>query len=279
MIKYILLIFLTALLSCKKEIIPSRTQNFPKNELQVEKVPEKENVWVFMLAGQSNMAGRGLVEPQDTIPSHRVLTINKDAELIVAKEPLHFYEPTMTGLDLGLSFGKELIRHLPDSISVLIIPTAVGGSGITHWLEDQVFRNVQLFSNFKEKAIIGQQYGTMKGILWQQGESDAVREENTQLYQQRLSKLTQMFREVTGNDRLPVIFGELGSFSKNREQWEKINEQIRKYASTDSLTGIVETGDMKDKGDKVHFDSESLRIMGQRFAQEYLNILNDSSEQ
>jgi hypothetical protein len=26
----------------------------------------KENVWVFIMAGQSNMAGRGIVEPEKT---------------------------------------------------------------------------------------------------------------------------------------------------------------------------------------------------------------------
>ena len=103
-----------------------RTQFFPKVELAVENIPNKENLWVFILAGQSNMAGRGLVGPQDTVPNNRVYTLNKQGNIIFAKEPLHFYEPTMAGLDSGLSFGKALIKHIPDSISVLLIPTAVG---------------------------------------------------------------------------------------------------------------------------------------------------------
>jgi len=74
------------------------------------------------------MAGRGKVEPIDTIPDSRILTINQESELIFAKEPLHFYEHSIRGLDFGLSFGKELLKHIPDSISVLIIPTRVGGS-------------------------------------------------------------------------------------------------------------------------------------------------------
>src|SRR6478736_7815188 len=96
-----------------------RTQSFPKEEVAVTKIPKRKNVWVFILAGQSNMAGRGLVEPQDTIPSSRILTINKQGEIIFAKEPLHFYEPTLTGLDCGLSFGKTLLSHVPDNVSIL----------------------------------------------------------------------------------------------------------------------------------------------------------------
>ena len=81
----------------------------------------------------------------------RLLTINKDGQLIIAKEPLHFYEPNLTGLDCGYSFGTTLLKNIPDSISVFLIPTAVGGSSISQWLGDSVHRNVKLFSNFLGK--------------------------------------------------------------------------------------------------------------------------------
>ena len=58
------------------------------------------------MAGQSNMAGRGFVEPIDTLINTRILTINRQNKLIYAKEPLHFYEPHKKGLDLGMSFSK-----------------------------------------------------------------------------------------------------------------------------------------------------------------------------
>src|SRR5687767_8499965 len=69
-----------------------RTQNFYRNVEYPQRLPKKKNVWVFIMAGQSNMAGRGFVEPQDTVSNARILAINKDNEIILAKEPLHFYE-------------------------------------------------------------------------------------------------------------------------------------------------------------------------------------------
>src|SRR6185369_16921932 len=108
----------------------------PKKEIEAKKILKRKNKWVFILAGQSNMAGRGLVEPQDTIPSARILTINKNGKLIIAKEPLHFYESTLTGLDCGLSFSNAIVKEFPSTISVLLIPTAVGGSSISQWLGD-----------------------------------------------------------------------------------------------------------------------------------------------
>ena len=46
-----------------------------------------EKVWVFILAGQSNMAGRGKIEAEDTISAPRILTINDKGDIIPAKEP------------------------------------------------------------------------------------------------------------------------------------------------------------------------------------------------
>tara|TARA_R110000764_G_scaffold25830_4_gene61672 strand:- start:1633 stop:2460 length:828 start_codon:yes stop_codon:yes gene_type:complete len=247
-----------------------RTQFFPKVELSVENVPNKENLWVFILAGQSNMAGRGLVEPQDTVPNNRVYTLNKQGNIILAKEPLHFYEPTMAGLDSGLSFGKALIKHIPDSISVLLIPTAVGGSSISQWLNDSIHREVKLFSNFKQKAELGMRFGTVKGILWHQGESDAKTKE-APLYQIKLSELFYQFRKIIGNQETTVVIGQLGSYSTN-PLWSKINDHIKYYVSTDPYSGMINTQDLKDKGDKVHFNSEAQRLMGERFANEFIKI-------
>lgn len=270
----LLLILISPFTTFAQNNSEARTTYFPTTEIKVNRLPEKENLWVFILAGQSNMAGRGRVEPQDTIPSERVFTINKNGDIILAKEPLHFNEPSMSGLDCGLSFGQELIRHIPDNISVLIIPTAVGGSSISQWLGDSTYRNVQLFKNFKEKTNIGASHGIIKGVLWHQGENDAINPVDVALYEARLGQLFTKFREITGNGQLPVLIGELGSFSKNNDNWQKINKQIRVYASKDRNASSIKTSDLKDKGDKVHFDSQGQRTLGQRFAKKYIRKHN-----
>ena len=272
-IKILLSILILAMFSwCNGQHKDDRTQFFPKVELPVENIPKKQNLWVFILAGQSNMAGRGLVEPQDTVPNTRVYTINKQGDMIYAKEPLHFYEPSMSGLDSGLSFGKSLIKHIPDSISVLIIPTAVGGSSISQWLNDSIHREVKLFTNFKEKAELGMRFGTVKGILWHQGESDAKTKE-APLYQIKLSELFYQFRKIIGNQEATVVIGQLGSYSTN-PMWSKINDHIKYYVSTDPNAGMINTQDLKEKGDKVHFNSEAQRVMGERYAIEFMKIHN-----
>ena len=229
----------------------------------------KQNVWVFIMAGQSNMAGRGVVEQEDTITDKRVYSINKGGQVIIAKEPLHFYEPERTGLDCGLSFAKTLLTKIPDNVSILIIPTAVGGSSIRQWLGDSVFRNVKLFSNFLSKVEIAKQNGVIKGILWHQGESDA-NEINIPLHKERLHLLFSKFREAVGNQELPILMGELGAFSGNSDNFKLINKSFHEYAAEDKNSSVILTADLKDKGDQLHFNSEGQRIMGKRFAEAWL---------
>jgi hypothetical protein len=249
----------------------NRTRYFPKHSKPAVTPAKKENVWVFLMAGQSNMAGRGLVEPTDTVPLQRLLSIDQSGGLVLAKEPLHFYEPSLAGLDCGYAFGKTVLQNIPDSVSVLLIPTAVGGSSISQWLGDSIYRQVKLFSNFKEKIAIAKQYGTVKAVLWHQGESDA-NPGDIPLYKARLAELVKRFRSATNNDQMPVLLGELGQFSTDKQNWGLLNEAIHAYAAEDKNTTVIATGDLKDKGDKIHFNSNGQRKLGERFANAFLLI-------
>ena len=248
-----------------------RKTYFPKSEIQPDKIPSFKNTWVFIMAGQSNMAGRGQVEPQDTLPNPRVMTINSLGKLVLAKEPLHFYEPTMSGLDCGVSFARTLLKSVPDFITILMIPTAVGGSAIDQWLGDSIHRNVKLLTNFRDKVAIAQTYGEVKGILWHQGESDS----NAKLigsYEGKLRNLFGQFRNYVNKPNLPIVMGEIGIFTDNAENKKLMNQTIHHFAGTEPNTACVSTGDLKHRGDKLHFDSASQRIMGERMAQAWLNL-------
>src|SRR6187549_48673 len=271
MIRSLILLAIIFLVSSSYKIVAERKSYFSKRTEAMSNSINKENVWVFIMAGQSNMAGRGIVEPEDTVSDKRIFSINKDGQIILAKEPLHFYEPERTGLDCGVSFAKALIKKIPDLVSILIIPTAVGGSSISQWLGDSVYRNVKLFSNFLSTVEIAKQNGIIKGILWHQGESDA-NEKDIPLYKQRLHLLFSKFRSAIGDNELPVLLGELGTFSENPVNFNLINKAIHDYAAEDKNSTVISTKDLKDKGDKLHFNSTGQRMMGKRFAKVYLNM-------
>jgi hypothetical protein len=252
--------------------IDNRKQFFPKKEEIPIKIPKRKNVWVFILAGQSNMAGRAKVEPSDTIANDRILTINNSGNLILAKEPIHFYEPKYSGLDCGLSFANELIPFVPKHISILLIPTAMGGTSIHQWVNDSICNGVALMTNFQEKVKVGKKYGTIKSILWHHGENDANKKENISAYDNELKNLITQFRKITNNSKTPILLGEIGSFSEKDNQWQCLNEKIHNYIKTDSNAYLVKTEDLNDIGDRIHFNSESIRELGKRYANTYMKI-------
>ncbi|WP_158872317.1 sialate O-acetylesterase [Maribellus comscasis] len=257
------LMFLVSWISCSKEE-PGETE--PKDE-------NNKTVWVFLMAGQSNMAGRGAVEAQDLITNNRIITINSGNNWITAKEPLHFYEPGSAGLDCGLSFAKELLNFVPDSVTIAMVPCAVGGSSVFQWLNDEEHRSVKLLSNFKAKAQLSKKKGTIKGILWHQGERNA-NETDLPEYEDTLLTLFSKFRTSVADDELPIILGEIGRFAEPEEKaayFEEVNQIIRKVAEENSYLFYISSEGLEDRGDNLHFNSEGQRELGRRYAEKYID--------
>lgn len=256
---------------------PLRTKYFPKQKTLVKQLPRKENLWVFLLTGQSNMAGRGVVQPQDTLEDKRIITIDSTGNWIYAKAPLHFYEPGLVGLDCGLSFAQTLLQSIPDSVTVALLPCAVGGSPIEKWLNDETHRGVSLFSNFEQKVQLAQQVGTIKGILWHQGESNA-RADLIPAYHDQLTQLIGKFRATVGEKELPVLIGELGHYvadEAKQARWNAINEIIHQVSETLPSVSVISTAELGHKGDYLHFNNAALRELGRRFAAAYLENENN----
>ena len=219
------------------------------------------------MAGQSNMAGRGFVEGEDTISSPRILALNKQNEWVYAKEPLHYYEPGRTGLDCGLSFAKELSKKLGDKITIGLVPCAIGGSSIEQWLNNSTYRGVTLYSNFLEKAKVAAQYGTIKGLLWHQGESNTG-EKSRINYKQKLETFFAKVRNDLQQPGLPIYMGTLGSYLTKYSfpYTEEINKDIKEVSETGKNIYLIKTSDFTHLKDTIHFDSPSQRLMGKRFA-------------
>ncbi|MGC9342354.1 MAG: sialate O-acetylesterase [Bacteroidales bacterium] len=267
----VILIFLSVLnktAGCKDE-----TLRVPDKQ---DLLPSKENLWIFMMAGQSNMAGRGKIEAQDQVTNKRILTIDENNNWIVAREPLHFYEPNGAGLDCGMSFARELLKHVPDSISIAMIPCAVGGSSVFQWLNDEEHRGVKLLSNYWEKVQLSKEKGTIKGILWHQGERNA-NETDLPIYKDALLQLFTKFRVSIGNNELPIILGEIGRFAEPEEKagyFAGINQIIRNVAANNNNLHFISSEGLEDRGDNLHFNSASQRELGKRYAERYVEITN-----
>jgi len=239
---------------------------------------------LFLLIGQSNMAGRGKIEMQDTVFYPGVLSLNKDLKWIPARDPIHF-DKKEAGVGLGRTFGIEMQKyyHQMDTLecfSVGLIPCAVGGTDIDKWQPGAYDANTNThpWDDMANRVTFARQNGEIVGILWLQGEgdSDPVR---SKLYKDKLINLITRVRLHAGNKNIPFLCGELCRFFVKKQQKDgkysavQVIKTTKKIMQKGTNTAFVSSKGLIDRGDKLHFDAKSCRELGHRYAIEYQNLM------
>ena len=236
-------------------------------------LPSKDRFHLFLLVGQSNMAGRGKIEPQDKAPHPRVLMLNKSDQWVAAVDPLHFDKPA-AGVGLGKTFGQIVADANPD-VTIGLIPCAVGGSPLDSWKPSVLYPPTKShpWDDAIRRAKFAQRDGELKGILLHQGESDS----NAKLaesYEGKLQLLISQLRETLEAPKVPFVIGQLGQFDD--VPWDshraRIDSAHQSLARTVPKVGFVSSKELKHGGDKIHFDAASLREFGKRYAAEFLRV-------
>ncbi|HRE04788.1 MAG TPA: sialate O-acetylesterase [Opitutaceae bacterium] len=218
---------------------------------------------LFLLIGQSNMAGRGVVEDQDKVPHPRIFMLNASKAWVPAVDPLHFDKPKMAGVGLGSSFARTVAAAEPTAI-IGLIPAAVGGTSLDQWVPDG-----ELYTQAVERAKAAlSQGGRLRAILWHQGESDS-QPDKAATYAARFNRLISRLRTDLGYPAAPVIVGEL---SHARSTSGVLNPVLRNLPNSVARCTCVASDGLTDKGDGTHFDSPSLREFGRRYARAFLSM-------
>lgn len=225
------------------------------------------NFHLYLLVGQSNMAGRGQVDSISKQINPQILMLNKQGEWEPAVDPLHFDRPPIVGVGPGLSFAKEILGNNKKN-KIGLIPCAVGGSPIKAWKAGEEFLKDHPYDDAIKRAKIAMQYGVIKGIIWHQGESDS-NEEKSKLYLNNLKNLIADLRKDLNAADLPFVAGELGYY---RENFKYINAVLQSLPTEVPNTGLATAEGLVHKGDGTHLDTPSARELGKRFAATMIKI-------
>ncbi|GAA4397475.1 sialate O-acetylesterase [Nibrella viscosa] len=226
---------------------------------------------LFLLIGQSNMAGRGIPEAEDQQPHPRIWMLTKEQTWVPARAPLHFDKPAVVGVGPGLPFARAIADKYP-TLNIGLIPAAVGGSGINAWQPGAFYEPTQSYPyddaiRRTQKAL---ERGQLAGILWHQGESDS-NPANTGAYGTRLADLIARLRIDLNAPDVPIVVGTLGDFIVNRNPSAGlINETLRQLPRQVANTYCVEASGLTHKGDTTHFDTPSARTLGRRYAEVFI---------
>lgn len=234
---------------------------------------DKNHTYIFLLAGQSNMAGRGKPEAVDTTAVTNIFMLNSALQWKPAREPLHFDKPAMVGVGPGFAFAREIQRK-DKQARIYLIPAAVGGSRIDLWNPgafDSVTRSYP-YDNALNRAKLAQSIGKITAILWHQGESDSY-PDRCNSYEQKLTALIERFRKDLQQPDLLFIPAQLSFFTtyRNPSKWV-VNDAIKKVGSNLPGCKWVHSTGLTHKGDTLHYDSPSARTLGIRYAKAYRKL-------
>ncbi|GEM_PF-1598842 len=226
------------------------------------KVPsDKSKFHIFVLMGQSNMAGSGHpVLPEYVKADPNVLLLWNDMKWISAK----------IVFGGGMGPGQAFARHyaeLHPGVTVGLIQGARGGRSLKELSKGGKDRDgAPNYDNVMAKVKEAMKVGTLKGILWHQGESDC----GDRNYVDKLKVLVTDLRTDTGIQDLPFIAGELGRYAT----WtSNFNTNIIPKANTEIPNCSVASSEgLMDLGDKVHFSGFSCEVLGSRYLMEYLKM-------
>ena len=225
---------------------------------------------IYILMGQSNMAGRGpITDLTKDEHNDRVFMFTKDMQWTVARHPLHFDKPKVAGVGPGLTFGIEMAKAYP-LVKIGLIPCAVGGTPIEHWEPGayDAATKTHPYDDAVERIKAAMKYGTIKGVIWHQGEANS-NIEKSKIYIAQLAELIQRVRQLVGNPTLPFIAGELGRY---RSVYANINGELAKLPTTVPYTAVASSEGLVHKGDTTHFDGASAQELGRRYAAKMLEV-------
>lgn len=219
---------------------------------------------IVLLAGQSNMIG---LDTYDGLGTHDNWTFqwNQDSQLTSASTPLDHVNATAGTMGLDITFSADYRAANPNR-RLLLVPSAEGSSGFSdnRWNQgDDMYQNAVTRTNAAMANLPGSR---IVGILWLQGEQDALNSMSGTAYAAALDAMIAAMRsDIIGAANAPFVVGEFldianASFPTETEIRAAILDTPNRVANTVAAT----SAGLTDGGDGLHFDAASLRTMGER---------------
>ncbi|XP_024402321.1 probable carbohydrate esterase At4g34215 [Physcomitrium patens] len=248
---------------------------------------------IFILSGQSNMSGRGgmqtivakdgstsrkwdgIVPAECAAEPGSILRLNKNLEWEEAHEPTHIDIDTSKacGVGPGLVFAASLLRARkykvkPTGPQIGLVPCAIGGTSIVQWEKGRVLYNHMIQ---RTKAAL-EKGGTLKALLWYQGESDAVEKSLADHYEQRLVTFFNHVRTDLNNHNLPIIQVAINwPAAPHPEYVNKVRSAQRAALDHVKHLHLVDALGLPLLSDHIHLTTEAQTELGLMLLEKYIS--------
>jgi hypothetical protein len=211
-------------------------------------------IHVFVLAGQSNMVGRGfplsLASPDDPR-----LLVWRDGRWQKASDPLGPPGDPRSGIGPGMTFGLQVLTRLP-AWRVGLVMCAKGSTSIQDWHPDRPLYRACIEQVRAAGGV------SPAGILFLQGERGGSVAQAAG-WTNGFRPLHRAFRDDLG-EAVPFLLGQIGTFVGLEDAQASIREQQARLAATLPHTRLVRSSDLPTEGN--HYTVPAYRVLGARFA-------------
>lgn len=265
---------LAALLAEESPAPPASAPSPAPAQAPLAKLPEtRAKLHLYLLLGQSNMAGRDTREMDalGTTPRVMALDYSDSPTWRIARDPLHDKtSKSAPGVGPGIAFAREMLKHEPDPDVVIgLVPCAVGGTPLDRWV-----KGADLYEKALARARAASVHGEIKGVLWHQGENDARAPAIPETYGDRLTVMFADLRRDLEAPSLPIVVGQLGSFvTANRFAYrDQIRAALSSMPTRVLHVGFADSEGLRHMGDSLHFSTEAQREFGTRYAAVMLQL-------
>ena len=249
-----------------------------RSEVSDESSQQDDTIYVILLAGQSNMVGLGVVDEltDDLQTPNTEVIIHAEAHLDQSMAGQWLPLSGGFGAEIDrfgpeLSFGLDLEQSWPDD-QLALIKTSVGGTSLAvEWNTEDGELYLDFLDHTRRALADLEALGEPQvvGLIWMQGETDAIDPDNAEVYQERLTTFIEAVRTEMQVPDLPVIIGLITTIpawvyhDMVRAAQTAVSEQL------DNVE-IVETDDLpRHQDDPFHYDTEGCLQLGERFAEAF----------
>lgn len=236
------------------------------------------NIPTYLLAGQSNMAGGVTLEelPEGTNWPENVILIH-DGGLV---DP---FQVAKKGPEWGMA---QMWQKRYGDTPCLFVKYALGGKNLANeWnpagavrleeepeLRDACWpRLLQAIDHAKNWSETNKVRIDWQGFAWMQGERDAVWPGMSATYEKHLRELLASVRGLTGRPELLAAIGLISprvlvpELDRFRHRYrERVRAAQREVASRDVHAFLIETDDLPQRADNLHFNTLGKLVLGQR---------------
>jgi hypothetical protein len=236
---------------------------------------------VFLLGGQSNMIGQGanseLTAPYDT-----------------PQTDVNFWRggtwvPVRPGFgNSANSFGPEVsfgiaIKDAYPADDLYLIKYAVGGTALYNDWSPVAPGGPQYngFTNTAAAALANLDAASIDyeiaGMLWMQGESDGMNMPHAKAYNKNLTDLIRLVRAEFKSPKMPFVLGRVGKHYDSRPKGGADIVRAAQVAVAEADPNVIcfDTDDVPIASyNPGHYNTEGQLTLGQRFANQLLDLTN-----